>query len=90
MICAAPCRLRGRARPRRLRASQALGARLRAAGSDGIVYPSVRVAGGECVGLFYPDLAANPVQGRHLDYHWDGARVDLYRDAGAAKVFRIV
>ena len=71
-------------------ASQALGASLRAAGSDGVVYPSVRYASGECVGLFYPDLAANPVQGRHLDYHWDGARVDLYRDAGAAKVFRIV
>ena len=71
-------------------ASQALGASLRAAGSDGVVYPSVRCASGECVGLFYPDLAANPVQGRHLDYHWDGARVDLYRDAGAAKVFRIV
>jgi RES domain len=70
--------------------SQALGASLRAAGSDGVVYPSVRCASGECVGLFYPDLAANPVQGRHLDYHWDGARVDLYRDAGAAKVFRIV
>jgi hypothetical protein len=50
----------------------------------------VRCASGECVGLFYPDLAANPVQGRHLDYHWDGARVDFYRDAGAAKVFRIV
>jgi RES domain len=71
-------------------ASQALGASLRAARSDGVVYPSVRYASGECVGLFYPDLAANPVQGRHLDYHWDGARVDLYRDAGAAKVFRIV
>jgi hypothetical protein len=71
-------------------ASQALGASLRFAGSDGVVYPSVRSPGGQCVGLFYPDLAANPVQGRHLDYHWDGARVDLYRDAGAAKVFRIV
>jgi hypothetical protein len=71
-------------------ASQALGASLRAGGSDGVVYPSVRYTSGECVGLFYPDLAANPVQGRHLDYHWDGARVDLYRDAGAAKVFRIV
>jgi hypothetical protein len=70
--------------------SQALGAQLRAGGSDGVAYPSVRAPGGECVGLFYPDLAANPVQGRHLDYHWDGARVDLYRDAGAAKVFRIV
>ena len=71
-------------------ASQALGARLRAGGSDGVAYPSVRAPGGDCVGLFYPDLAANPVQGRHLDYHWDGERVDLYRDAGAGKVFRIV
>jgi len=70
--------------------SQALGAQLRTGGSDGVVYPSVRSPGGECVGLFYPDLAANPVQGRHLDYHWDGARVDFCRDAGAAKVFRIV
>jgi len=50
----------------------------------------VRHPGGECVGLFYPDLAAQPVQGRHLDYHWDGARVDLYRDAGSKEVFRVV
>ncbi len=71
-------------------AGQALGARLREAGSEGIVYPSVRCAGGECAGLFHPDLAANPVQGRHLDYHWDGLRVDLYRDLSSGEVFRIV
>ena len=71
-------------------AGQVLGARLRAGGSDGVVYPSVRCDGGEGVGLFYPDCAANPAQGRHLDYHWDGARVDLYRDAGAGQVYRIV
>jgi hypothetical protein len=41
------------------------------------------------VGLFYPDLAANPVQGRHLDYHWDGARVDLIREPATGKVFRV-
>ncbi|WP_048645582.1 RES family NAD+ phosphorylase [Nitratireductor soli] len=70
--------------------SQALAARLHADDSDGIAYPSVRREGGECVGLFYPDCAAAPVQGRHLDYHWDGARVDLYRDAGGGQVFRIV
>lgn len=70
-------------------AGQALGAGLRAAGSEGLVYPSVRRPGGECVGLFWPDLAANPLQGRHLDYHWDGNRVDLYREAGTGKVFRI-
>ena len=71
-------------------AGQAMGAGLRAAGADGVVYPSVRHAAGTCAGLFYPDCASNPVQGRHLDYHWDGVRVDLYRDAGAQAVFRVV
>ena len=70
-------------------AAQALGAQLRAAAADGLVYPSVRFEGGECAGLFYPDLASNPVQARHLDYHWDGARVDYYRDAGSRQVFAI-
>jgi len=70
--------------------SQALGARLRALGSDGVAYPSLRYPSGECVGLFYPDGAKNPVQGRRLDYHWDGARVDLCRDLGSGQVYRIV
>ena len=70
-------------------AGQALGAALREAGGDGIVYPSCRHRGGECVGLFYPDLASRPVQGRHLDYHWNGDRVDFYRDATRGEVFRI-
>lgn len=71
-------------------ASQALARTLRGSGSDGIAYPSVRQPGGECVALFYPDCASNPSQGRHLDYHWDGERVDLVRDAGSGAVFRIV
>ncbi|SDH70407.1 RES family NAD+ phosphorylase [Bosea robiniae] len=71
-------------------ASQALGIALRAIGSAGIVYPSVRCPGGECAGLLYPDGAGHPVQGRHLDYHWNGERVDLYRDRSAGEVFRIV
>jgi hypothetical protein len=71
-------------------ASQALGVQLRKVGSNGLVYPSVRREGGACVGLFYPDCAANPIQGRHLDYHWDGARVDLIRDFGSGQVFRLV
>jgi hypothetical protein len=71
-------------------ASQALGCALKADGSNGIVYPSVRYPPGQCVGLFYPDCAARPVQGRHLDYHWNGTRVDLVRDAGAGAVYRVV
>jgi hypothetical protein len=68
---------------------QRLGAALRAQGSDGVVYPSVRYPGGDCVGLFYPDLGHNPMQGRHLDYHWNGARVDYVRDAGTRAVFEV-
>jgi hypothetical protein len=70
--------------------SQALGLALRSSGSNGVVYRSVRHEGGECAGLFFPDLASNAAQGRHLDYHWDGARVDLVRNAGRGEVFRIV
>jgi len=71
-------------------AAQHFAASLRVSGSDGIAYPSVRQAGGECVALFYPDCASNPVQGRHLDYHWDGKRVDLVREARSGAVFRVV
>lgn len=70
--------------------SQQLGGRLRDAASEGVVYPSVRCPGGECAGLFYPDGASQPVQGRHLDYHWNGERVDLYRDRSAGEVYRII
>ena len=69
--------------------AQRFGAKLRASGSDGIVYLSVR-GEGDCVGLFYPDVALNPTQGRLLDYHWDGESVDLIRDATTGDVFRIV
>jgi hypothetical protein len=71
-------------------ASQQLAIGLKAAGSNGVIYPSVRHPGGESVGLFYPDCAADPIQGRHLDYHWDGVGVDLVRDAGTGAVFRVV
>ena len=71
-------------------ASQALAVELKGGGAEGLVYPSIRHPGGECVGLFYPDCASDPTQGRHLDYHWDGMVVDLVRDAGTGAVFRVV
>lgn len=70
--------------------SQAFGAALRTAGAEGIHYPSVRSPGGQSLALMYPDLAANAVQGRHLDYHWDGERVDLFRDPGSGDVYRVI
>ncbi|XWN34470.1 MAG: RES family NAD+ phosphorylase [Devosia sp.] len=71
-------------------APQEVGRALRQAGSDGIAFLSVRHEGGECVGLFWPDIAGNVRQGRHLDYHWDGERVDLYRDPNSREVWRLV
>lgn len=70
--------------------SQRLAVRLKAEGSEGLVYPSQRRTGGECVALFYPDLATSPIQARHLDYHWNGARVDFVRDVGSGQVFRVM
>ncbi|BBD78701.1 RES family NAD+ phosphorylase [Aerosticca soli] len=57
-------------------ASIALARRLRASGSDGIVYDSVRDPGGECVAAFYPDVVGPCIQAEHLRYCWDGARID--------------
>ena len=56
-------------------ASQPFGARLREAGSNGIVYPSVRHRGGRCVAAFRPKAVGLPVQTKHLKYHYDGQRV---------------
>jgi hypothetical protein len=66
--------------PASYQASRPWAAALREAGSGGVVYPSVRRAGGECVGIFRPRLVTPPTQERHLQYRWDGARVDRYFD----------
>lgn len=61
--------------PDRYDASQSFAARLRDAGSGGIVYQSVRHAGGECAAVFRPRLLSNCRQERHLCYVWDGSRI---------------
>lgn len=55
--------------------SQELARRLRDNGADGIVYASVRQAGGECVAVFRPRLLSNCRQERHLCYVWDGQAI---------------
>ena len=55
--------------------SQVLGRRLRSAQSWGIRYPSVRHAGGECVGIFRPRALRHAKAAAHLALHWDGTRI---------------
>lgn len=72
--------------------SQAFARQQRDAGKDGVVYPSVRNPGGECIAAFWPDVVEKPVQGRHFRYHWDGARVDMIHELtldGSGQVFRL-
>lgn len=56
-------------------ASQAFGAERRAADANGIVYPSLRHPGGECIAAFWPDAVGHVTQGDHYRYLWDGQRV---------------
>jgi hypothetical protein len=52
--------------------SQALAARLLAAGSLGIVYPSVRRSGGTCVACFRPALVGHVRLARRWRFTWTG------------------
>jgi hypothetical protein len=56
-------------------ASQLFARERRAANSNGVVYDSVRKAGGQCVAAFWPDCVGPCTQGRHYEYHWDGAAI---------------
>ncbi len=61
--------------PARYGTPQALARGLRADGSNGIVYDSVRDPGGECVAVFRPTVLAPVTQGPHFCYVWDGAAI---------------
>jgi hypothetical protein len=61
-------------------ASSLFGGYRRASGSDGISYPSVRHDGGRCIAAFWPNVVGIPIQERHLQYEWDGAKVGRYFD----------
>lgn len=65
--------------PDQYSAAQHLARTLRAGGSNGIVYSSVRRDGGECAAVFRPRMLSNCRQERHLSYVWDGANIsDVY------------
>ena len=66
-------------------ASQVFGAQRRAAGSNGITWPSVRYPDGNSIAAFWPDVVPIPTQGGHFGYHWNGIAVDYVKrlDTGA-------
>jgi hypothetical protein len=53
-------------------ASQRFARALRAAGSNGLVYRSVRHEGGECIACFRPPLVLNVRVAAHYEYRWEG------------------
>ncbi len=61
--------------PEHYGAPQLLGGQLRAAGSWGVLFPSVRHAGGWCVGVFRPKALRLAKAAAHLALHWDGRRI---------------
>lgn len=71
-------------------ASQKIANEFRLLGSNGIIYPSVRNMGGQCIAAYWPDVVGVPVQGRHFSYHFDGRNIDMYRDEGTREVFKVM
>lgn len=57
-------------------AGRRIGLALRRAGTDGIVYDSVRRPRGQCASVFRPRLLSNCRQERHLCYVWTGTRIE--------------
>lgn len=54
---------------------QSLGRHLRAAGSAGVVYHSVRHEPGSCVGIFRPRALRRGRTGAHIGMHWNGTSI---------------
>jgi hypothetical protein len=63
--------------------SQSLGRKLREIGSWGLRWPSVRHAGGECVGIFRPRALRHAKAAMHLALHWDGNRISHWYEKRA-------
>lgn len=61
--------------PNSYEASQALGTKLLATGSAGVVYPSVRRKGGTCLGCFRPPLVLNVREGQMVTFTFANAEL---------------
>jgi RES domain-containing protein len=63
-------------------AAQGLAERLLESGALGVVYPSVRDAGGTCVALFRPALVTHVRKGATLRFTWNGSPVPVVEVVG--------
>ena len=59
---------------------QMFGAQLKEAKSNGLVYPSVRDSGGECIGAFWPNVLSGFAEGKRVALRWDGRRIKAWFD----------
>lgn len=56
--------------------AQLFAATLRAEQRNGLLYPSARNLGGECIAAFKPTTVSLPVQSKWLVYHWNGQHIN--------------
>ncbi|TDR89937.1 RES family NAD+ phosphorylase [Enterovirga rhinocerotis] len=63
---------------------QRFGRAMRANGTDGIRYPSLRYPEGKAAAIFWPDCLTLPItQNQQLRYRWNGTRMTHYLPHGA-------
>ena len=68
--------------------SQRAGKALRNAGSNGLIWTSVRSSDGKCIGTFWPDVVSIPIAKTRYGYHWNGERVDRVENRDTGKIVR--
>ena len=68
--------------PNRYGAAQDLGRSLRASGSPGIVYDSVRRTQGQCAAVYKPRALSNARATGHIALHWDGRAISHWFEKG--------
>lgn len=56
--------------------SRGIGRRLRDEGAAGILYPSVRRAGGECLAALRTAILRDCLHAAYLEYNWNGREID--------------
>lgn len=56
--------------------AQGIGRKLRGEGTQGILYPSVRHPGGECLAALRTGILKNCQHSAYLEYNWNGRAID--------------